>query len=400
VKRVIFLVDMNAFFISCEMARNPELKGKPAAVAGNPKKRAGIILAANYEARRYGVKTTMLISDAKKLCPSIAFVPSDHSYYENMSDKVMNILSSYTLVMQQNSIDEAWLDMTGCGGLFGSPTEAAEKIMKEILDKLDLWCSIGISYNKFLAKMASDMKKPLGITEINKEDMEKKLWPLSVGDMFGVGKKTEKKLNSMGIYTVGDIAKYDKLLLIKSLGKYGEDIHNQANGIDNSKVETNVQVENKSIGRSITLPNDTLDIEYIKGILYKLSEEVGSEARKYGNKGRTVSITIKYNDFQTITRQKSIPSTYLTKDIYETGANLLYENWNPKTNRPIRLIGISLSNILEKDERQITIFDIGNFNVDDDYGDNNKNKQEAIEKTIDSLREKFGKEKIKMGREV
>ena len=398
-KRVIFLVDMNAFFISCEMARNPELKGKPAAVAGNPKKRAGIILAANYEARRYGVKTTMLISDAKKLCPSIAFVPSDHSYYENMSDKVMNILSSYTLVMQQNSIDEAWLDMTGCDGLFGSPIEAAEKIMKEILDKLDLWCSIGISYNKFLAKMASDMKKPLGITEINKEDMEKKLWPLSVGDMFGVGKKTEKKLNSMGIYTVGDIAKYDKLLLIKSLGKYGEDIHNQANGIDNSKVETNVQVENKSIGRSITLPNDTLDIEYIKGILYKLSEEVGSEARKYGNKGRTVSITIKYNDFQTITRQKAIPPTYLTKDIYETGVNLLYENWNPNTSRPIRLIGISLSNILEKDERQITIFDIGNFNIDDKKNNNN-NKQEAIEKTIDSLREKFGKEKIKMGREV
>lgn len=395
-KRVIFLVDMNAFFISCEMARNPELKGKPAAVAGNPKKRSGIILAANYEARRYGVKTTMLISDAKKLCPSIAFVPSDHSYYEKMSDKVMNILSSYTPVMQQNSIDEAWLDMTGCEGLFGSPTEAAEKIMKEILDKLDLWCSIGISYNKFLAKMASDMKKPLGITEINKEDIEKKLWPLSVGDMFGVGKKTEKKLNSMGIYTIGDIAKYDKLLLIKSLGKYGEEIHNQANGIDNSKVEANVQVENKSIGRSTTLPNDTLDMEYIKGILYKLSEEVGREARKYGNKGRTVSITIKYNDFQTITRQKSIPQTYLTKDIYETGVNLLYENWNPNTSRPIRLIGISLSNILEEDERQITIFDIGNFNIEN----NNNSKQEAIEKTIDSLREKFGKEKIKMGREV
>jgi DNA polymerase-4 len=160
-QRVIFLVDMNAFFISCEMTRNNGLVGIPAAVAGDPKKRTGIILAANYEARAQGVKTAMVVQEALRLCPKITLVPPDHRFYRQKSDEVMELLSHYTPILEQNSIDEAWLDMTGCQGLFGKPVASASRIMNEIKDGLRLWCSIGIAENKFLAKMASEMKKPL-----------------------------------------------------------------------------------------------------------------------------------------------------------------------------------------------------------------------------------------------
>ena len=204
---------MNAFFISCEMARYSKLKGKPAAVAGDPKNRKGIILAANYDARAYGVKTTMLVHNALKICPDLVLVPPDHSYYERKSRQVMAILSRYTPIMQQNSIDEAWLDLTGCEGLFGEPYKIARSIMDNIIEELDLWCSIGISENKFLAKMASEMKKPLGITELWAKDIKTKLWPLKVRDMYGIGSKTEKRLNELGILTIGDIACSNRKLL-------------------------------------------------------------------------------------------------------------------------------------------------------------------------------------------
>ena len=174
-KKVIFLVDMNAFFISCEMTRNPSLVGIPAAVAGDPKRRTGIILAANYEARAQGVKTAMVNHEALKRCPELTLVSPDHHFYGRKSEAVMHLLSNYTPDIEQNSIDEAWLDMTGSEGLFGKPLNAAQRIMDEIKDRLGLWCSIGIAENKFLAKMAAEMKKPLGITELWEKDIPEKL---------------------------------------------------------------------------------------------------------------------------------------------------------------------------------------------------------------------------------
>lgn len=389
--RVIFLVDMNAFFISCEAARNPSLKGRPAAVAGDPKKRSGIILAANYEARRYNVKTTMLIHEAKKLCPDIIIVPPDHRLYKRKSREVMSILSRYSPVIQQNSIDEAWLDLTGCEALFGTPRKIAERIMKDIMGELDLWCSIGISENKFLAKMASEMKKPLGITEVWTKDIQEKIWPLPVRQMYGVGKQTERKLNNLAIFTIGDIAKSNKNILVRAFGKYGEELHRLANGIDPSPVVNCADHENKSISRSTTLPKDTVDIEYLKTILLELAEEVGAEARKKDYKGTSVYITIKYGDFQSITRQRAVPPTYLTKDIYQTGVDLLELNWS--CSRPVRLIGIGLGNIEENCFKQLSIFDLEGSRVQD-------NKEEKLEKAVDSLREKFGQEKIKRAKSI
>ena len=386
-KKVIFLVDMNAFFISCEMTRNPSLVGKPAAVAGDPKRRTGIILAANYEARKFGVKTAMVLHEALKLCPDMLLVPPDHYFYEHKSSEVMDILARYTPFVEQNSIDEAWLDMTGCEGLFGKPLQSAQRIMDNIKNDLGLWCSIGISENKFLSKMASEFKKPLGITDLWEEDIKFKLWPLPIQSMYGVGKQTAAKLKAMGIETIGDLAQFDKEIILHKFGKSGIEIYQHAYGIDNSPVAPHSGDEMKSIGRSTTLSEDISDIEIAKTVLMKLSDEIGMSARRHDKKGRTVQITMKYSDFQVVTRQMTITQTYLTKEIYSAGIKLLQDNWNQ--HRPVRLLGISLSGFLEdSNSDQLSLFELPEFN----YSSNGK-KEEKLERVLDDIRYKHGSSK-------
>jgi DNA polymerase-4 len=387
-KRVIFLVDMNAFFISCEKTRHPEIEGKPAAVAGDPVNRSGIILTANYEARKYGIKTTMILREAFRLCPDLIIIPPDHKFYEMKSKEVMEILSDYTPVIEQNSIDEAWLDMTGSESLFGQPLEAAGNIMDRIKNELDLWCSIGISENKFLAKMASEMKKPLGITELWKKDIEEKMWPLPVSLMYGVGKQTAKKLNSMGIYTIKDLALTKIDNIYKKLGKTGVELVRLARGIDDSPVNA-TREEVKSIGRSTTLAHDITDIEDAKAILMDLADDLGMSARKSGKKGNTVHITIKYSNFNTITRQMTINPTCNIKDIYAAGVKLLEKNW---TEEPVRLLGISLSGF-QNEREQISLFDL---DVDEKEIKTDK-KIDSLEDAILKIRKKYGTDIIKPG---
>lgn len=387
-KRVIFLVDMNAFFISCEKTRHPEIEGKPAAVAGDPVNRSGIILTANYEARKYGIKTTMILREAFRLCPDLIIIPPDHKFYEMKSKEVMEILSDYTPVIEQNSIDEAWLDMTGSESLFGQPLEAAGNIMDRIKNELDLWCSIGISENKFLAKMASEMKKPLGITELWKKDIEEKMWPLPVSLMYGVGKQTAKKLNSMGIYTIKDLALTKIDNIYKKLGKTGVELVRLARGIDDSPVNA-TREEVKSIGRSTTLAHDITDIEDAKAILMDLADDLGMSARKSGKKGNTVQITIKYSNFNTITRQMTISPTCNIKDIYGAGVRLLEKNW---TGEPVRLLGISLSGF-QNEREQISLFDL---DVDEKEIKTDK-KIDSLEDAILKIRKKYGTDIIKPG---
>jgi DNA polymerase-4 len=383
-QKVIFLVDMNAFFISCEMTRNDSLVGKPAAVAGDPKKRTGIILAANYEARSCGVKTTMVLHEAIKLCPDLILVLPDHHFYEQKSEEVMDLLSKYTPILEQNSIDEAWLDMTGSEGLFGKPVEAAKRIMDEIKDRLGLWCSIGIAENKFLAKMAAEMKKPLGITELWEQDIPIKLWQLPVKEMYGIGGKTAEKLNRMGIKTISDLARFDRKLIVKTLGKSGNEIYLHANGIDDSPVLACKTDDMKSIGRSTTLPEDIFDIEKAKIVLMELADDIGMTARRHNKKGRTVHVTLKYSDFQVVTRQTTIPATCTTKEIYQAGCSLLEQNWNRLY--PVRLIGISLFHE-DCSSDQLSLFD-----QIEDTGKNERN--ERIDKAMDKIRSKHGSEII------
>jgi len=385
-QKVIFLVDMNAFFISCEMTRNNSLVGKSAAVAGDPKKRTGIILAANYEARSCGVKTAMVLHDALKLCPEIILVPPDHHFYEQKSKEVMDLLSNYTPILEQNSIDEAWLDMTGCECLFGNPLKAANRIMDEIKDRLGLWCSIGIAENKFLAKMASEMKKPLGITELWEHDIPIKLWPLQVNEMYGIGNQTADRLNRMGIRAIGELARFDMKLIVKTFGKCGNEIYLHANGIDHSPVLARKTGDMKSIGRSTTLPEDISDIEKAKIVLMELADDIGMTARRHGKKGRTVQITLKYSDFKVVTRQTTIPATCTTREICQAGCSLLEKNWSRC--HSVRLIGISLSGFHEDcTSGQLSLFDQMKDNVNND-------KNELIDKAMDKIRNKHGSEII------
>ena len=298
----------------------------------------------------------------------------------------MDLLSNYTPVLEQNSIDEAWLDMTGSEGLFGKPVVAAKRIMDEIKDGLGLWCSIGIAKNKFLAKMAAEMKKPLGITELWQHDIQDKLWPLPVKKMYCVGAKTSEKLNSMGIKTIGELAKSDVSTVIKALGKVGNEIYLHANGIDNSTVLARVDDDAKSIGREKTLPKDITDIEKAKIVLMELADDIGMTVRKQGKQGRTVHITMKYSDFRSVTRQITIPATSVTKEIYQAGCRLLEQNWN-KSNS-VRLIGISISGFHEDiSSDQLSLFYPMQIHVTTD-----KNKQ--IDKAMDKIRNKYGSEKI------
>ncbi|MGV8905607.1 MAG: DNA polymerase IV [Acetobacterium sp.] len=381
-KKVIFLVDMNAFFISCEMTRNASLTTVPAAVAGDPKKRTGIILAANYQARAHGVKTAMVLHEALKRCPKMILIPPDLTFYKQKSKAVMELLSNYSPIVEQNSIDEAWLDMSGSEGLFGTPAEAAKQIMDEIKNSLGLWCSIGIAENKFLSKMASDMKKPLGITELWKSDIPVKLWPLPVRAMHGIGAKTAEKLDRIGIKTIGELAHIDANIFVRTFGKSGNDIYLHANGIDNSPLLPHLANDMKSIGREKTLPENISDIAKAKIVLIELADHIGMTARNHDKKGRTVQITLKYSDFRVATRQTTLSATCTTREIYQAGCRLLEQNWN--RDHSVRLMGLSLSGFDEDSAvNQLSFFD----QIEDPV---TNNKNERIDQAMDKIRKKHG----------
>jgi DNA polymerase-4 len=391
-RKVVFLVDMNAFFISCERTRHAELRGRPAAVAGDPQRRTGIILAANYEARAFGVKTTMLVHEALRLCPDLALVPPDHDFYAQKSREVMQLLRQFTPVVEPNSIDEAWLDMTGCEKLSGTPLEAAQSIMQTIRENLDLWCSIGISDNKFLAKMASEMKKPQGITELWPEDVPGKLWPLPVGAMYGVGQKTAEKLKRLGVATIGDLARLNQDFLLERFGKSGLDLYRHAHGLDDAPVLATDDDTVQSIGRSTTLSENVSDLGKAKRILLELSDEVAATARRQNLKGQVVQITLKHTDFKLITRQTMVPATNLSQEVYLAGSALLTKNWDP--GKPVRLIGISLGHFQKhEDNRQLTLFDQIDGNQDNQALEHVP-QTGKVDQAVDSIRERFGQNSI------
>lgn len=374
----ILHVDMNAFYASCHQARNPLLKGKPILVAGDPKKRNGIVLTASYEARKYGVKTAMPNWQAKRLCPHAIFISPDYSLYAENSQQIMKILGQFTPTVEIFSIDEAWLDVTGCQSLFGDSVKIAHRIQNTIKAKLDLPCSIGVSYNKLLAKMASDMKKPMGITIISQGDVPEKLWFLPVEELFGVGRQMAKRLKSINIKTIGDLANVSVKLLEDSFGVNGRYLHLWANGIDKTPVDPNSRDKAKSMGHSTTLPENITSYDDAKGVLLFLSEEVGRRVRRENYMGRTVTLTLRDSSFNTITRSSTISYTNTTEDIYYTAKRLLYSHWNEDP--PLRLIGVSLSQ-LTKEMHQISIFD-------------KDEKKQKLNQVIDEIKDKFGDDAI------
>ena len=382
-ERVIFHIDVNSAYLSWEAVSRlqngdpVDLREIPSAVGGDIATRHGVILAKSISAKRYGVTTGEPVVDALRKCPELVLVKPNQELYRRSSKAFMDILRQYTDVIEQFSVDEAFMDMTGTGRLFGKPIEAANRIRNQIRDELGFTVNVGISSNKLLAKMASDFQKPDRIHTLFPEEMEKKMWPLPVRDLFFVGKAAEKRLLGMGIRTIGDLAKADRNFLNANLKKQGDVLWRYANGMDDSPVES-VRADNKGYGNSMTLSFDVTDEKTAKSILLELTEKVCHRLRRDDMKVESVSVQFRFNDLTRASHQCALnTATNITQEIYAYVCKLFDEKWE---GTPIRLLGVSTSKASHEDSgRQMNLFD------NTDY-----EKLEKLDKAMDSIRERFG----------
>ncbi|MGE7625192.1 DNA polymerase IV [Viridibacillus sp. NPDC096237] len=383
--RIIFHIDMNCFYASVEQSHDPTLKGKAIAIAGNPKERRGILVTCSYEARAKGVYTTMAVWEAKRKCPELILLPPNIERYRIASKAIFDILRTYTELVEPVSIDEGYIDVTEL--VHGKEAiELAESIQKRILNELDLPSSIGIAPNKFLAKTASDMKKPMGITVLRKRELPNILWSLPVIEMHGVGESTAKKLNDLKINTIGDLAQASEGFLKSNLGKNGARLKDRANGIDNREVDPNAIYDTKSVGNSTTLPIDLVEWDELRKTIDGLCEKVAKRLSAKNLAGHTVSIQIRDADWHNSSRSKTFSNAiYKKSDIFEIAIDLAKKHWHGE---PVRLLGVTLSNVIDRKEtaEQLSIF---NFE--------NHAKEEPIIQVVEQLQKKFGKEIISKG---
>lgn len=385
-KRIILHIDMNAYFATCAQIADPSLKGKPVAVGG--KSNRSIISTASYEARKYGVQSAMPVFMAKELCPNLILVDVDFELYEKYTRAFVEIIKRYSYKIEMASIDECFVDMSEELLDCEEPMKVVEEIQDKIYTELGLSCSIGVAPNKFLAKMASDMKKPFGITVLRKRDVELVLWKLPIKDMFGIGKKTAAMLNSLGINTIGDFANYENdLLLKKKLGKGYYTLMDWAHGNDESIVSTEVE-DLKSVGNSRTLHENTNDYQEIKSMISKLSSMVSTRAKNDNLYSNQISITIKFDDFSVKNYSKKINHpTNEYEDIYATAMALIEKHYD--NNRYVRLLGVTMQNAakIETFVQQLSLFDY----------QKNTSKDLKIEKLINEINKQIGKELVSLG---
>lgn len=387
-ERVIFHIDVNSAFLSWEsvyrlneLHEEVDLRTIPSAIGGDEKKRHGIILAKSISAKQCGVRTGESIMEARRKCPQLYLAPANYALYKKNSRAFMEILREYSPDVEPYSIDEAFMDMTGMQTLFGPPEKAAHTIKDRIRDELGFTVNVGISRNKYLAKMASDFQKPDQVHTLYPEEIQEKMWPLPVGELLFVGRSTVKKLETMGIRTIGQLAKTDVGILRGALKKQGESIWNFANGIDFSLVQTEPEM-NKGYGNSTTISFDVTDAEAAKTVLLALAESVAARLRKDEVKIQVVSVTIKDNQLKKMSHQKVLrEATDVTNEIYQTACELFEELWD---GRPIRLLGVSTSKTQEEDVRQLSLFD-----------DDGHEKWEQMDQAIDKIRKKYGSDAVK-----
>ena len=335
---------MDQFFAAIEERERPEIRGKPVIVGADPKegKGRGVVSTCNYEARKYGVKSGMAISLAWRLCSHSVFVPVNYRLYRKVSGQIMKILKRYTNKFEQWGLDEAFLDLTSQVKNFEEAKILAEKIKKEINDKERLTCSIGVGPNKLVAKIASDFEKPDGLTIVKKENAKAFLAPLRVRKLLWVGRKTEEKLNTLGITTIGDLANYNASILVEKFGISGTQLYLSAQGIDNSEIQE--RWERKSISREITFEEDTSDSDFILEGLDAISEDLYEELTASKFTFKTITVKIRYGNFETHTHAKTLAFfTDLKKDIQKSAKNLMKDYL--VSERKIRLIGLKLSNL-------------------------------------------------------
>ncbi len=348
--RIIFHVDMDQFFAAVEEQLRPELKGKPVVVGADPKggKGRGVVSTCNYEARKYGIKSGMPITRAWKLCPEATFLPLNIPLYLQVSSRIMNILRSHSQKFESWGLDEAFLDMSSRVENIGQAKELALQIKKEIYEKEGLTCSIGMGPNKLIAKMASDMQKPDGLTVVEEKNVKAFLEPLEVDKLLWVGRKTARKLNELGIKTIGDLARYDPSILVDKFGMLGTQLYLYAQGQDRSEV--GFEGEAKSIGRNITFEKDTSDWDLVLKVLYRLCEAVHKELDQNRFLFKTVTITVRYENFETHTHSRTLPFlTSRLEDIKKTANELLQPYLRPE--RKIRLIGARVSSLVSTEKQ-------------------------------------------------
>lgn len=354
--QIIFHIDLNAFFASAEISIHPELKGKPVVICRQS--RRSIITTASYEARKYGIHSAMPLFQAKELCPHLIIVEPHFELYKTLSQHFFEIISTFSPYLEVASIDECYIDMTEYFLTHHvDPKGVALQIQNKVYEELSLQCSIGIAPNKFLAKMASDMKKPMGITIITNKDVKKKIWPLPIRDMIGIGKKTQPKLIEIGIKTIGDLAKYQNYEKIKPIfGKNALIFYQRANGKDYSKINYSKN-ELKSVGNSTTFERDSHDEQFIKQKFKELSHEVSQRAKKRGLISNSISITLKYTRDKSHTKQMIIDHYTNDEELIYATALLLFESIYHGEN--LRLVGVSMNNVIhyKKLNQQISLFD-------------------------------------------
>jgi len=372
-EKIILHVDMDAFFTSVEQVDNPLLKGKPVVVGADPKggRGRGVVSAASYEARKFGIHSAMPISLAFKRCPKAVFLPPRFDRYVELSHNIMKILEHYSPCIEQISIDEAFLDCSGTLKLFGSKEKIAHSIKKEIYDRTGLTCSIGIAANKLIAKIASDLQKPDGLT-ICPPGMEKDfLAPLPVSKLFGVGTKTQMYLESLGFKTIGDIQHVNEAYLQSLLGKWGTVLHQFALGIDKRPVEPYSQA--KSVSEETTFDIDTDDEEGIVSTLVELCDRVIRRVRAAEFSFKTVTLKIRMEGFETYTRSKTLQQHVRDMATLQKEILRLYISFG-RGKRKVRLLGVKVSNLLCNADMQMNLFE-----------NQHQQKVEKIEEVIDTI---------------
>ena len=381
-KRVILHSDLNNFFASVEIALHPEYAGKPLIVCGDPKERHGIVLAKNEEAKKYGIKTAETVYSALKKCPDLLLVSSHYHEYKRYSEMVKAIYGRYTEKIEECSIDECSLDMTESVALFGSGEQIAERIRKEVKAELGVTVSVGVSFNKVFAKLASELKKPDTVTVISEENYRNVVFPLPVTQLLFVGASTAKTLRSIGVHTIGDLAKADETLVGKLLGKRGRQLIVYARGEDNEPVHWQKTNEDlKSIGNSTTLPKDITSRAEVKRWFYALSESVAARQRAADvGRASTVHIVVRNERLEDFTWQTKVSPTALCGDIAKTAFELFCKHY-PDGAR-VRMLGVTISGFDHHIE-QLTIGEtLG--------GGKAYEKKERVESTVAKLREKYG----------
>jgi DNA polymerase-4 len=381
--RVILHIDMNAFYCSVHEAAEPDkYRGKPLAVAGSAEARKGIVVTSSYTARARGVRTGLTVREALKLCPGLILLKPDFDLYRSYSLAFLRITGEYSPLVEPVSIDECYVDITGSKA-FGTPLAIAEEVQRRVREELGLPCSIGVAPNKLLAKTASDMKKPNGLTVLRLRDVEKTLWPLPCGTLHGIGVKTAAKLERLGIRTLGALAEAEEAFLVTHFGTQGHWLKRAANGLDESPVSAERE-QAKSVGHTVTLPADVTEKGEVHRVLLNLADQVTRRLRRKALIAATVQITIRRPDMKTITRAVTLP--YPTDEaaaVYHAACGLYDKHWPVRS--PVRLFGIACQNLREKAEvpMQLDLFDY-----------REQPKRAELTSVMDRIRDKFGEDAI------